>query len=69
MANSKSPLKTSLPLPWVTLLLYVAFGPFCNSPSTGWSASRLAMLLCSTRAKHLRSPLWVSLRPGIGEWS
>src|SRR5215472_4770916 len=35
MANSKSRLKTSLPLPSVTLLLHVAFGQFCNSPSTG----------------------------------
>src|SRR5215813_6504147 len=30
MANSKSPLKTGLPLPSVTLLLHVAFGQFCN---------------------------------------
>jgi len=40
MANSKSPLKTNLPLPSVTLLLHIpplAFGQFCNSPSTGAS--------------------------------
>ena len=41
MANSKSPLETSLPLPWVTLLLHVAFGPFCNSPSTCPEVARL----------------------------